>query len=157
MNFQDVIISLQKYWASKNCVLVQPYDLEVGAGTFHPATLLKVLGPEPWNVAYVQPSRRPTDGRYGENPNRLQQHYQFQVVLKPSPMDVQKQYLNSLKVLGIDHLEHDIRFVEDDWKLLLTTKVPLLHNDPLINIKELNYLRIEYNQDVLLLKAFFSS
>ena len=116
MNFQEVILSLQKFWARKGCVLVQPYDMEVGAGTFHPATLLKVLGPEPWNVAYVQPSRRPTDGRYGENPNRLQHYYQFQVILKPSPIDVQKQYLQSLKALGIDSLEHDIRFVEDDWE-----------------------------------------
>jgi len=116
MNFQEVILSLQKFWARKGCVLVQPYDMEVGAGTFHPATLLKVLGPEPWNVAYVQPSRRPTDGRYGENPNRLQHYYQFQVILKPSPLDVQKQYLQSLKALGIDSLEHDIRFVEDDWE-----------------------------------------
>ncbi len=116
MNFQEVILSLQKFWARKGCVLVQPYDMEVGAGTFHPATLLKVLGPEPWNVAYVQPSRRPTDGRYGENPNRLQHYYQFQVILKPSPVDVQKQYLQSLKALGIDSLEHDIRFVEDDWE-----------------------------------------
>ena len=116
MNFQEVIISLQKFWARKGCVLVQPYDMEVGAGTFHPATLLKALGPEPWNVAYVQPSRRPTDGRYGENPNRLQHYYQFQVILKPSPIDVQKQYLQSLKALGIDSLEHDIRFVEDDWE-----------------------------------------
>ncbi len=116
MNFQEVILSLQKFWARKGCVLVQPYDIEVGAGTFHPATLLKVLGPEPWNAAYVQPSRRPTDGRYGENPNRLQHYYQFQVILKPSPIDVQKQYLLSLKALGIDSLEHDIRFVEDDWE-----------------------------------------
>ena len=116
MNFQEVILSLQKFWARKGCVLVQPYDIEVGAGTFHPATLLKVLGPEPWNVAYVQPSRRPTDGRYGENPNRLQHYYQFQVILKPSPIDVQKHYLQSLKALGIDSLEHDIRFVEDDWE-----------------------------------------
>ena len=116
MNFQEVILSLQKFWAKKGCVLAQPYDMEVGAGTFHPATLLKALGPEPWNVAYVQPSRRPTDGRYGENPNRLQHYYQFQVILKPSPLDVQKQYLQSLKALGIDSLEHDIRFVEDDWE-----------------------------------------
>ncbi len=116
MNFQDVILTLQKYWAQKGCVLVQPYDIEVGAGTFHPATLLKALGPEPWRVAYVQPSRRPTDGRYGENPNRLQHYYQFQVILKPSPMDVQKQYLQSLKTLGIELLDHDIRFVEDDWE-----------------------------------------
>ncbi len=116
MNFQDVILSLQKYWAKKGCVLLQPYDLEVGAGTFHPATLLRALGPEPWRVAYVQPSRRPTDGRYGENPNRLQHYYQFQVILKPSPMDIQQQYLQSLKILGIDLLDHDIRFVEDDWE-----------------------------------------
>ncbi len=116
MNFQDVILSLQKYWAKKGCVLLQPYDIEVGAGTFHPATLLRALGPEPWRVAYVQPSRRPTDGRYGENPNRLQHYYQFQVILKPSPMDVQQQYLQSLKTLGIDLLDHDIRFVEDDWE-----------------------------------------
>ncbi|MFO7666909.1 MAG: glycine--tRNA ligase subunit alpha [Desulfobacterales bacterium] len=116
MNFQEVILSLQKFWARRGCVLVQPYDMEVGAGTFHPATLLKALGPEPWNVAYVQPSRRPTDGRYGENPNRLQHYYQFQVILKPSPLDVQKQYLMSLKALGIKTLDHDIRFVEDDWE-----------------------------------------
>ncbi len=116
MNFQELIIALQKFWVRKGCVLVQPYDMEVGAGTFHPATLLKALGPEPWNVAYVQPSRRPTDGRYGENPNRLQHYYQFQVVLKPSPFDIQKQYLQSLRALGIDPLDHDIRFVEDDWE-----------------------------------------
>jgi len=116
MNFQDVILTLQKFWARRGCVLVQPYDMEVGAGTFHPATLLKALGPEPWNVAYVQPSRRPTDGRYGENPNRLQHYYQYQVILKPSPIDVQRQYLMSLKALGINPLEHDIRFVEDDWE-----------------------------------------
>jgi glycyl-tRNA synthetase alpha chain len=116
MNFQDVIMSLEKFWAQRGCVVAQPYDIEVGAGTFHPATLLRALGPEPWNVAYVQPSRRPTDGRYGENPNRLQHYYQYQVILKPSPSDVQQQYLNSLKVLGIDPLEHDIRFVEDDWE-----------------------------------------
>jgi glycyl-tRNA synthetase alpha chain len=116
MNFQEVILSLQKFWALKGCVLVQPYDMEVGAGTFHPTTLLKALGPEPWNVAYVQPSRRPTDGRYGENPNRLQHYYQFQVILKPSPIDVQQEYLMSLKALGIKPLDHDIRFVEDDWE-----------------------------------------
>src|SRR6056297_2127671 len=116
MKFQDVIITLQNFWARKGCVLVQPYDLEVGAGTFHPATLLKSLSPEPWNVAYVQPSRRPTDGRYGENPYRLQHYYQFQVILKPSPKDVQPQFLNSLKTLGIDALEHDIRFIEYDWE-----------------------------------------
>ncbi len=116
MNFQDVILSLQKFWARKGCVLAQPYDMEVGAGTFHPSTLLRVLGPEPWNVAYVQPSRRPTDGRYGENPNRLQHYYQYQVILKPSPADVQQLYLQSLEALGIDPLAHDIRFVEDDWE-----------------------------------------
>jgi len=116
MTFQEVILALQNYWASKGCVLAQPYDLEVGAGTFHPTTLLRALGPEPWKVAYVQPSRRPTDGRYGENPNRLQHYYQYQVILKPSPYDVQQQYLESLKVLGLDPLEHDIRFVEDDWE-----------------------------------------
>lgn len=116
MYFQEVILSLQKFWARKGCTLIQPYDIEVGAGTFHPATLLKALGPEPWNAAYVQPSRRPTDGRYGENPNRLQHYYQFQVILKPSPVDVQKKYLQSLKALGIDSLDHDIRFVEDDWE-----------------------------------------
>ena len=116
MNFQEVILRLQKFWGDRDCVLIQPYDIEVGAGTFHPTTLLKALGPEPWNVAYAQPSRRPTDGRYGENPNRLQHYYQFQVILKPSPMDVQELYLESLKVLGVDPLEHDIRFVEDDWE-----------------------------------------
>ena len=116
MNFQDVILTLQRFWARRGCVLAQPYDMEVGAGTFHPLTLLKALGPEPWNVAYVQPSRRPTDGRYGENPNRLQHYYQYQVILKPSPIDVQRQYLMSLKALGINPLEHDIRFVEDDWE-----------------------------------------
>ena len=116
MYFQDVILKLHNFWALKGCVLVQPYDMEVGAGTFHPTTLLKALGPEPWNVAYVQPSRRPTDGRYGDNPNRLQHYYQYQVILKPSPNDVQKQYLNSLRVLGINPLDHDIRFVEDDWE-----------------------------------------
>ncbi len=116
MYFQEVILSLQKFWARRGCLLVEPYDMEVGAGTFHPATVIKALGPEPWNVAYVQPSRRPTDGRYGENPNRLQHYYQFQVLLKPSPVDVQEQYLQSLKVLGVDPLAHDIRFVEDDWE-----------------------------------------
>ena len=116
MNFQDVILTLQNFWARKGCIIEQPYDLEVGAGTFHPATLLKALGPEPWKVAYVQPSRRPTDGRYGENPYRLQHYYQFQVILKPSPIDVQTQYLQSLKRLGVDALEHDIRFIEDDWE-----------------------------------------
>jgi len=116
MNFQEVILTLQNFWAGKGCILDQPYDSEVGAGTFHSSTLLRVLGPEPWNVAYVQPSRRPADGRYGENPNRLQHYYQFQVILKPSPVDVQELYLQSLKCLGIDPLDHDIRFVEDDWE-----------------------------------------
>ncbi|HBN26028.1 MAG TPA: glycine--tRNA ligase subunit alpha [Desulfobacteraceae bacterium] len=116
MYFQDVILTLQKYWSDRGCLLLQPYDIEVGAGTFHPATLLKVLGPEPWKAAYVQPSRRPTDGRYGENPNRLQHYYQFQAILKPSPSDIQKEYLQSLKALDINPLEHDIRFVEDDWE-----------------------------------------
>ncbi|MEW6382185.1 MAG: glycine--tRNA ligase subunit alpha [bacterium] len=116
MNFQDIILFLSKYWASQGCVLQQPYDIEVGAGTFNPATFLRVLGPEPWKVAYVEPSRRPTDGRYGENPNRLQHYYQYQVILKPSPLDVQEKYLNSLASLGIDLLSHDIRFVEDDWE-----------------------------------------
>ena len=116
MNFQDVILNLNTFWAEKGCVLIQSYDMEVGAGTFHPTTLLKALGPEPWKVAYVQPSRRPTDGRYGENPNRLQHYYQYQVILKPSPSNVQQLYLDSLKMLGVDPLEHDIRFVEDDWE-----------------------------------------
>ena len=116
MYFQDLILTLQTYWASRGCILAQGYDLEVGAGTMNPATFLRVLGPEPWNVAYVEPSRRPGDGRFGENPNRLHQHHQFQVVLKPSPKDVQEVYLGSLKAIGIDPLEHDIRFVEDDWE-----------------------------------------
>jgi len=116
MYFQDVILNLQRFWAKKGCALIQPYDMEVGAGTFHPVTLLRALGPEPWHVAYVQPSRRPTDGRYGENPYRLQHYYQFQVILKPSPIDVQQQYLQSLQGLGIKPLAHDIRFVEDDWE-----------------------------------------
>src|SRR6056297_2482805 len=116
MKFQDVIITLQNFWARKGCVLVQPYDMEVGAGTFHPATLLRALGPEPWQVAYVQPSRRPTDGRYGDNPYRLQHYYQFQVLIKPSPANVQDMYLQSLKALGVDAMDHDIRFVEDDWE-----------------------------------------
>ena len=116
MYFQDLILELQKYWAARGCVIQQPYDMEVGAGTFHPATFLRVLGPEPWNTAYVQPSRRPTDGRYGENPNRLQHYYQFQVIMKPSPLDIQEMYLESLKSFGIDPAYHDIRFVEDDWE-----------------------------------------
>jgi len=116
MYFQDVFMELHKFWARKGCVLVQPIDLEVGAGTFHHFTTLKALGPEPWNVAYVQPSRRPTDGRYGDNPNRLQHYYQYQVLLKPSPYDVQKLYLQSMQALGVDPLDHDIRFVEDDWE-----------------------------------------
>jgi len=116
MLFQDVVLNLQKFWADYGCVIQQPYDIEVGAGTMNPATFLRVLGPEPFNVAYVEPSRRPTDGRYGENPNRLQHYYQFQVILKPSPSDIQDIYLESLKFLGIEPLEHDIRFVEDDWE-----------------------------------------
>ena len=116
MYFQHLILELQKFWADRGCVLQQPYDMEVGAGTFHPATFLRVLGPEPWNTAYVQPSRRPTDGRYGENPNRLQHYYQFQVIMKPSPLDIQDMYLSSLVGLGIDPAYHDIRFVEDDWE-----------------------------------------
>ena len=116
MYFQDIIKELNSYWASAGCVVLQPYDMEVGAGTFHPATLLRALGPEPWSAAYVQPSRRPTDGRYGENPNRLQHYYQYQVVLKPSPKEIQDMYLESLKLFGLNLLEHDIRFVEDDWE-----------------------------------------
>ena len=115
-SFQDLLLALQKFWASQGCVLVQPYDSEMGAATFHPATLLRALGPEPWNCAFVQPCRRPTDGRYGENPNRLQHYYQFQVLLKPSPADIQERYLQSLAELGIDAGNHDIRFVEDDWE-----------------------------------------
>ncbi len=116
MNFQDIISQLNQYWADQGCVVQQPYDMEVGAGTFHSATLLRSLGPEPWKAAYVQPSRRPTDGRYGENPNRLQHYYQYQVVLKPSPLEVQELFLGSLERFGLDLLEHDIRFVEDDWE-----------------------------------------
>ena len=116
ISFQDTILNLQKYWSKKGCVILQPYDLEVGAGTFHPATTLRSLGPKPWKTAYVQPSRRPTDGRYGENPNRLQHYYQFQVLIKPSPKDIKKMYLNSLSSVGIKYEEHDIRFVEDDWE-----------------------------------------
>lgn len=114
--FQGLILTLQHYWAEKGCVLQQPYDMEMGAGTFHPATFLRAIGPEPWSAAYVQPCRRPTDGRYGENPNRLQHYYQFQVVIKPSPKNIQQLYLDSLKHLGIDPLAHDIRFVEDNWE-----------------------------------------
>ncbi len=116
MTFQELILSLQRYWAEKGCIIQQPYDIEVGAGTFNPATFLRVLGPEPWKVAYVEPSRRPTDGRYGENPNRLQHYYQFQVIIKPSPQNIQELYLDSLKSFGIDPLDHDVRFVEDDWE-----------------------------------------
>jgi glycyl-tRNA synthetase alpha chain len=114
--FQDLILTLQGYWGSRGCILTQGYDLEVGAGTMNPATFLRCLGPEPWNVAYVEPSRRPSDGRFGENPNRLFQHHQFQVILKPSPPDVQELYLGSLRAIGIDPKDHDIRFVEDDWE-----------------------------------------
>ena len=114
--FQDTILTLQKYWSKQGCVILQPYDLEVGAGTFHPATTLRSLGEKPWKTAYVQPSRRPTDGRYGDNPNRLQHYYQFQVLIKPSPSNIKKLYLNSIAATGINHNEHDIRFVEDDWE-----------------------------------------
>ena len=114
--FQDTILNLQKYWSKHGCIILQPYDMEVGAGTFHPATTLRSLGPKPWKAAYVQPSRRPSDGRYGDNPNRLQHYYQFQVIIKPSPSNIKKLYLNSLSVIGIDHKNHDIRFVEDDWE-----------------------------------------
>ena len=116
MNFQDLIMRLEHFWASQGCVIQQPYDLEVGAGTMNPATTLRVLGPEPWRVAYVEPSRRPTDGRYGENPNRLQHYYQYQVIIQPAPDNIQELYIESLKYLGIDPAEHDIRFVEDDWE-----------------------------------------
>ncbi|MCZ6812899.1 MAG: glycine--tRNA ligase subunit alpha, partial [Alphaproteobacteria bacterium] len=115
-SFQQLILDLQGFWAARGCVLLQPYDMEMGAGTFHPATLLRALGPEPWRCAYVQPCRRPTDGRYGENPNRLQHYYQYQVIWKPSPDDIQDVYLDSLRHLGIDTGLHDIRFVEDDWE-----------------------------------------
>jgi glycyl-tRNA synthetase alpha chain len=114
--FQGLILALQEYWANQGCVLLQPLDLEVGAGTFHPATFLRAIGPEPWKTAYVQPSRRPTDGRFGENPNRLQHYYQYQVLLKPSPDNIQELYLDSLRHLGLDLLEHDVRFVEDNWE-----------------------------------------
>ncbi len=115
-NFQDIILKLQTFWSEKGCIVLQPYDMEKGAGTFHPATFLRVLGPEPWKAAYVEPSRRPTDGRYGDNPNRLQHYYQFQVILKPSPLEIQSLYIESLERLGIDPLDHDIRFIEDDWE-----------------------------------------
>ncbi len=114
--FQELILTLQNFWASKGCLILQPYDNEMGAGTFHPATTLRALGPNPWNAAFVQPSRRPSDGRYGENPNRLQHYYQYQVILKPAPDNVQEMYLESLKAIGLDPMRHDIRFVEDDWE-----------------------------------------
>jgi glycyl-tRNA synthetase alpha chain len=116
LSFQDLILTLERYWADQGCVILQPYDMEMGAATFHPATILRALGTKPWRAAYVQPSRRPKDGRYGENPNRLQHYYQFQVILKPSPPDIQDLYLDSLRAIGIDPLNHDIRFVEDDWE-----------------------------------------
>ncbi len=116
MNFQEIIMTLHRFWADRGCIIWQPYDIEVGAGTMNPATFLKVLGPQPWNVAYVEPSRRPKDGRYGENPNRLQHYYQFQVILKPAPEDPQGIYLESLEALGINVRDHDVRFVEDDWE-----------------------------------------
>ena len=115
-SFQDLILALQQFWSAQGCVILQPLDMEVGAGTFHPATFLRAIGPETWNAAYVQPSRRPKDGRYGENPNRLQHYYQFQVAMKPSPADIQDRYIESLRVLGIDPSVHDIRFVEDNWE-----------------------------------------
>ncbi len=115
-SFQGLILRLQTFWAAQGCAILQPYDIEVGAGTFHPATILRALGPLPWRAAYVQPSRRPKDGRYGDNPNRLQHYYQFQVILKPSPDNLQELYLGSLKAIGIDVSLHDIRFVEDDWE-----------------------------------------
>ena len=116
LTFQETIMNLQKFWSKEGCAILQPYDMEVGAGTFHPATTLRSLGPKPWKTAYVQPSRRPTDGRYGENPNRLQHYYQFQVLIKPSPSNIKKLYLKSLQSIGINHEDHDIRFVEDDWE-----------------------------------------
>jgi glycyl-tRNA synthetase alpha chain len=116
LSFQDIIMNLQKFWGKYGCIILQPYDIEVGAGTFHPATTLRSLGPKPWKAAYVQPSRRPTDGRYGENPNRLQHYYQFQVIIKPSPKNIKQTYLKSLASIGIDTKKHDIRFVEDDWE-----------------------------------------
>jgi glycyl-tRNA synthetase alpha chain len=116
MNFQEIIMKLQKFWAKQGCIIWQPYDLEKGAGTFNPATFLRSLGSKPWNVAYVEPSRRPADGRYGQNPNRLQHYYQFQVVMKPAPKNIQQIYLKSLKAIGLNHKKHDIRFVEDDWE-----------------------------------------
>ena len=116
MTFQEILLALTKFWADRGCLVVQPYNSEVGAGTYNPATFLRALGPEPWNVAFVEPSRRPADGRYGENPNRLQQFHQFQVILKPSPIDIQDLYLESLRALGTDPLEHDVRFIEDDWE-----------------------------------------
>jgi glycyl-tRNA synthetase alpha chain len=116
LSFQDLILTLHRYWSAQDCLILQPYDMEMGAGTFHPATTLRALGPKPWKAAYVQPSRRPSDGRYGENPNRLQHYYQYQVILKPSPADSQELYLGSLKEIGLDWRQHDIRFVEDDWE-----------------------------------------
>jgi glycyl-tRNA synthetase alpha chain len=116
LSFQDLILTLHRYWSAQGCLILQPYDMEVGAGTFHPATTLRALGREPWKAAYVQPSRRPSDGRYGENPNRLQHYFQYQVILKPSPADAQELYLGSLKEIGLDPRRHDIRFVEDDWE-----------------------------------------
>jgi glycyl-tRNA synthetase alpha chain len=116
LSFQDMILTLHSFWSAKGCLILQPYDMRMGAGTFHPATTLRALGPEPWMAAYVQPSRRPTDGRYGENPNRLQHYYQYQVILKPNPANLQELYLESLAAIGIDPLAHDIRFVEDDWE-----------------------------------------
>ena len=115
LTFQEIILTLQRYWSNQGCVLLQPYDMEMGAGTFHPATFLRALGPEPWKSAYTQPSRRPKDGRYGNNPNRLQHYFQYQVILQPNPINTQDLYLDSLKALGVNPLEHDIRFVEDNF------------------------------------------
>ena len=143
LSFQDTIFNLQKYWSKKGCAILQPYDLEVGAGTFHPATTLRSLGPKPWKTAYVQPSRRPTDGRYGDNPNRLQHYYQFQVLIKPSPKEIKKMYLNSLSSIGINHEEHDIRLLKMTGKVLHWERQVLdgkfgvmewkLHNLPISN------------------------
>ena len=116
MTLQDLLFALHRFWADQGCIIHQPYDLEVGAGTFHPATFLRVLGPEPWRAAYIQPCRRPTDGRYGENPNRLQHYYQYQVILKPAPANVQDLYLHSLRTFGIHPQQHDVRFIQDDWE-----------------------------------------
>ncbi len=125
MTFQEIIFHLNTFWSDRGAIVVQPYDIEAGAGTFNPATFLRCLGPEPWNVAYVEPSRRPTDGRYGENPNRLQLFYQYQVLIKPSPKDIQEQYLESISTMGIDFKKHDVRFLHDDWESPTLGKISL--------------------------------